>query len=442
MKKYILIILLVFFVQISYVNAASKIQFGGLQCDKADKETGKQVCKLGFNITGGSVSTINKFTITFMLHNVTMSGDDIEPSDNWYVKKESDLVYTFETSETSFSEGFHTIATIIVYKDLKAQDCYIEFTPQPGYVNRSCTVFNDVYYNKSGQQTTKETYEEVCFPHYCEAVNGNYYGKSGSKVSESVYNEECFPHYCEVVNGHYYGKDGTKKSGKDEYDEECTEKKKYCKVEDVDGTKKYYDKEGNEADKEKYEKECFPHVCVEYGEEFYGPDGTPVEETEFNKKCKAHYCEVVDDTYFDSNGIEVLEDVYKNSCLPHICEVVDETYYDINGDEVSEDAYNAVCKAEELHICSIVENKYYDMEGKEVKKEEYEEDCFIHSCEIINGHYYDLDGTLIDKDTYDKHCTTVPNPPTKYINPIVFGIVLVGGVFILYKYIKKHNKLY
>ncbi len=385
-KNLILFILLLFVVQLKDVQAA-RVDFGkdiGLKCQAVNKETGEQVCDLGFQITGGSISTFNSVTVTFTLHNVSFDSSDVKLANNWYMDKNSNTVYTFDTTDTSFGVGYHTMATITFHKDLSATDCYILYQYDFDKITRSCSSYQEVYYNKSGQQ-----------------------------VSQEVYLEECFSHYCEVVNDHYYGSSGTKVQ-QDQYQSECTEieEKKYCKVEDQDdGSKKYYGKEGTEVQESVYKKDCFTHIC-----------------------------EVIDEQHYDNEGNEVEEDEFKKDCFPHYCEFVDNTYYDINGEEVDKEEYEASCKPSEIFVCEVKDGVYYGIEGNVVTKEKHEIECFKHSCEVVYGTYFDLDGTVIDKETYDKHCASIENPSTGEIYPILVVMFLAGSGLMIYKYTKNRNK--
>jgi len=152
-------------------------------------------------------------------------------------------------------------------------------------------------------------------------------------------------HYCEVVNGRYYDNNGNQVS-KSKYEAACFEEEYYCEV--VNG--KYYDDKGNKVSKSKYEAACF--------EEEY-------------------YCEVVNGKYYDDKGNKVSKSKYEAACFEeeYYCEVVNGKYYDNKGNKVSKSKYEAAC-FEEKHYCEIYNNEYYDKSGNVVSKSEYEDDCF------------------------------------------------------------------
>lgn len=374
-----------FFFGLNTVNASVVYGNGvGLKCGVTNKVTGLQTCDLGFEITEKAASSFNTITVTFTTINSSFTQNDIALEDTWRLTPNEEYVYTFTTTETRFEVGYHKIATITVHKDLTASKCAVRFDYEFTKVNRACSVYEDIYYGKSGEQVDFDTYDDECNNHYCIQIEDEYYGKYGKKVTEEEYKEQC-----------------------DEY------KDHYCVAVD-DDEKLFYDNEGDLVEEEEYLNDCFNHFCEQIGE-----------------------------TYYDSEGNIVEEEEYLNDCFPHICKQIEDKYYDIEGNPVTEDEFHVSCDKKELVICGIDdEENYYDNEGNKVSKEEYEKECFTHHCEVIDNTYYDNNGNVVDKDTYNKYCVTPDTPKTGLNIPLIVTailMVLAGGIF---SYVKKKNKFY
>ena len=453
-RKIIWLILLVSLALICHIGEAkADILFDkeyGMICEKIVEHPGgnaSKTCTLGFTVTDSPVS-INEFKGTFSLHNVTLADKDIIMEKDWYISKDTDLTYSFSTTKTSLEVGYHKIATITFYKVVNEDECYIfYYLSNFQKINRSCSIYQGTYYDKSGNITNQTTYEDECLekPKACSKDGDKYYDKSGSPVDQKTYQKECETNICkDFGDGTYFGKDGTEVN-QQQYQEQCTEPEKHF-CENVNGT--YYDKEGNETTKENYEKFCFKHYCEQVYDTYFNVDGSPTSKEQYEKECFKHYCEIIDSDYYGKDGSKTTKEKYEEECTEeetHICEFVNDTYYDINGNKTTKEGYEKSCKPTipKGPLCEVVGDKYYDDNGNEVSKEEYNKQCKKHSCEIIDDTYYDKDGNVVSKDEYTKACplNTEENPSTGSFLPLIPLIVLITGGFGIYYWSKRNNKL-
>ena len=145
---------------------------------------------------------------------------------------------------------------VVLVSEDKSVTKTIDFTITP--VVRKCEYYNNHYYDKNGNITTKETYSIQCESHTCEKVGDKYFGKSGKIVTEEAYKIECFSHTCEKVGDKYFGTSG----------QVITE--------------------------EAYQIECFTHICEKVGDKYFGKNGEQVIETDYKAQCEPQQVYVPD----------------------------------------------------------------------------------------------------------------------------------------------------
>ena len=461
-KKFLGLFITLFLLTITS-NVKAEILFDeeyGMKCEDIVEHPGgkaSKTCTIGFTVTEQAVK-INQLQGHFTLVNVTLDKKDIKLKDGWYFDSEDSAgkTYTFGTSKTSLDVGYHEIATITFYKVVNEQECHIYYYLS-GFkkIDRSCKIYQGTYYDKNGNITTQQAYENECLekPKVCTKDGNKYYGKDGKEVNQKQYQIDCETNICkDFGDGIYFGIKGNKVD-QETYQKECTTPDKhYCEY--TDGS--YYDKEGNTTTKDEYEFQCFTHICevidhkrLENGVYlvdtiYYGKDGKATTKEIYEKECFKHYCIKIGNDYFGKDGSIVNAQKYHEECeKEYICEKVDDTYYDINGNKVTKEQYEKSCMStpQEGPKCKKVDDKYYDLKGKETTQAEYEKQCQKHSCEIIEDTYFDKNGTVVDKATYDKYCPTPENPSTGNFLPLIPLFILFIGGAAIYIYTKKEDKL-
>ncbi len=99
--------------------------------------------------------------------------------------------------------------------------------------------------------------------------------------------------------------------------------------------------------------------------------------------CENPKCKIVGDKYYDDEGKETTKEKYEEKC-PY-CRIVNNVYYDNTGQKVDKETYYDLCPA----VCKtvVVGNKtlYFDSSGKRVDKEEYDSDEECNICAKCNG---------------------------------------------------------
>ena len=85
------------------------------------------------------------------------------------------------------------------------------------HIPRYCDTYNNKYYNKAGEEVTKEAYYKDCFS--CEKVGEDYLNSKGEIVTEAEFKKDCNPN-CKVENNKYYDNNGNEVT-KTEYDKLC-----------------------------------------------------------------------------------------------------------------------------------------------------------------------------------------------------------------------------
>ena len=298
----------------------------------ADLDT-VQVCHFMFDVDGEV--TYNQNSLTLTLTNVVIK--DIEVKDGWYMKKESDNIYSFETSNPTLT-GHVEMATITFKKVNEAEECSIHYSCDWNKIDRSCTIFEGNYYGPDGSLITELEYEKLCEKPACKDYgDGTYSDKLGNLVSKIEYEKQCLPHYCEIIDGTYFGKDGTIVT-EEEYKEQC------------------------EPEEEK-------HICEIIDGIYYGKDGTVVTEDEYKSQCEEPekpICEFKDGVYYDKDGNVTTKEEFEKQCLPHVCEIIDGTYYGKDGTVVTEEEYKSQCEQTTAYTCEIVDGIYYGLSGKPI----------------------------------------------------------------------------
>ena len=165
------------------------------------------------------------------------------------------------------------------------------------------------------------------------------------------------------------------------------------------------------------------YIIVYLGCYNYCPDGicekkepTPSPKTESEQL----YCKAVKGIYYGKDGQQVNKETYDKECgttptepKKYSCQVVDGKYYDKNGNVVDKTAYDKSCTPTEpkKYSCQVVDGKYYDKNGNVVDKTAYDKSCTStepkkYSCQVVDGKYYDKNGNVVDKTAYDKSCTS------------------------------------
>ncbi len=416
MKKIILSCLFIFigFLGFLPVNAASLKDASYCEELTLDADLDAvQVCHFIFDVDGEV--TYNQNSLTLTLTNVEIK--DIEIKKGWYMKKENENLYTFETSNPTLT-GRVEMATITFKKINTAEECSIHYSCDWKKVNRSCTIFEGNYYGPNGNIITELEYEKLCEKPVCKDYgDGTYSDKLGNLVSKLEYEKQCLPHYCEILSdGTYYGKNGTVVT-KEEYKKECEpeEEKHICKI--VDGI--YYGKDGEVVSEDEYKKEC--------------------EETE------KPVCEFKDGNYYDKEGNITSKEEFEKECLPHVCEIIDGTYYGKNGNVVTEEEYKKDCEQPTSYSCEIVDGIYYGLSGKPISYLEYQKECEKPVCSILNdGTYLDANGNVVSYEEYEASCGSGIENPQTGAKGISFVLIFIAGIItiLIYIFVKKNNKVY
>ena len=377
----------------------------------ADLDT-VQVCHFMFDVDGEV--TYNQNSLTLTLTNVVIK--DIEVKDGWYMKKESDNIYSFETSNPTLT-GHVEMATITFKKVNEAEECSIHYSCDWNKIDRSCTIFEGNYYGPDGSLITELEYEKLCEKPACKDYgDGTYSDKLGNLVSKIEYEKQCLPHYCEIIDGTYFGKDGTIVT-EDEYKEQC------------------------EPEEEK-------HICEIIDDIYYGKDGTVVTEDEYKSQCEKPekpICEFKDGVYYDKDGNVTTKEEFEKQCLPHVCEIIDGTYYGKDGTVVTEEEYKSQCEQTTAYTCEIVDGIYYGLSGKPISYLEYQKECEKPACTILSdGTYLDENGNIVSYDEYEASCGSGIENPQTGARKISFVFIFIAGVvaILIYIYIKKNNKVY
>ncbi len=377
----------------------------------ADLDT-VQVCHFMFDVDGEV--TYNQNSLTLTLNNVVIK--DIEVKDGWYMKKESDNIYSFETSNPTLT-GHVEMATITFKKVNEAEECSIHYSCDWNKIDRSCTIFEGNYYGPDGSLITELEYEKLCEKPACKDYgDGTYSDKLGNLVSKIEYEKQCLPHYCEIIDGTYFGKDGTIVT-EDEYKEQC------------------------EPEEEK-------HICEIIDDIYYGKDGTVVTEDEYKSQCEKPekpICEFKDGVYYDKDGNVTTKEEFEKQCLPHVCEIIDGTYYGKDGTVVTEEEYKSQCEQTTAYTCEIVDGIYYGLSGKPISYLEYQKECEKPACTILSdGTYLDENGNIVSYEEYEASCGSGIENPQTGARKISFVFIFIAGVvaILIYIYIKKNNKVY
>ena len=377
----------------------------------ADLDT-VQVCHFMFDVDGEV--TYNQNSLTLTLNNVVIK--DIEVKDGWYMKKESDNIYSFETSNPTLT-GHVEMATITFKKVNEAEECSIHYSCDWNKIDRSCTIFEGNYYGPDGSLITELEYEKLCEKPACKDYgDGTYSDKLGNLVSKIEYEKQCLPHYCEIIDGTYFGKDGTIVT-EEEYKEQC------------------------EPEEEK-------HICEIIDGIYYGKDGTVVTEDEYKSQCEEPektICEFKDGVYYDKDGNVTTKEEFEKQCLPHVCEIIDGTYYGKDGTIVTEEEYKSQCEQTTAYTCEIVDGIYYGLNGKPISYLEYQKECEKPACTILSdGTYLDENGNIVSYEEYEASCGSGIENPQTGARKISFVFIFIAGVvaILIYIYIKKNNKVY
>ncbi len=103
-----------------------------------------------------------------------------------------------------------------LYNEEKPLSQTINMTINP---KLSCSYVNNKYYDKNGNETTKEIYIKQCQP-TCEKVDNKYYGKDGKEIDKKTFEKECGNPKCEYTDDTYYDANG-KEVTKEQFDASC-----------------------------------------------------------------------------------------------------------------------------------------------------------------------------------------------------------------------------
>lgn len=405
-------------------------------------QTGNEmVCNIKFTIESGALThyDYNIASVNFQVNNLKVTS--FVPSSSWYVEsnhfENNKYSYSLKTTLANLEVGkTYTIATVHLTKIDVLTNC--KFALSPIFLNqenRSCSVYQGVYYGKDGSIVSAFEWDKQCNTHVCEKLSdGTYFGKNGNIVDASTYLKEC-GHVCEFYDGKYYGSNGTEVD-QNTYNEQCNPK---CKIQDG----KYYGSNGNIVSELDYQKECGKNVCTILSDgTIYGKNGNVVDKLTYQKECGNNYCIILSDgTIYGKDGTVVNQETFDKECKDsNYCQIIDGKYYGANGNETTEMDYKIQC---ENHKCEIIEGNYFDKDGNLVSEATYKEQCEKkYSCEIIGDNYYDKSGKQVSKADYDASCKEVKeNPKTGAVISILslFGLG-ISGVGILY-FARKHNRL-
>ena len=173
-----------------------------------------------------------------------------------------------------------------------------------------CEIKDGKYYNKDGNETTKEEYVKQCEIPCSKLEDGTYVGTNGTIVSEEDYNKECTKKTCEIAYGNYY------------------------------------DKNGNITTKEEYIKQCKQTCSITQDGEYVGKDGTLITKEEYDKQCnniEVPKCKEENGTYYDKDGNVTTKENYELTCKVHKCEVINDNYFNDKGNKVTKEEYDKVC---------------------------------------------------------------------------------------------------
>lgn len=435
MKKMLKISLLVFlcFVVLSVDNVFAASFTYKAECTQ---DEGKQNMDCQLKLTVSENVEYNVTSVNFEVMNLNVT--NFTPAQDWYLessnKNNDKYSYILKTTKTTLEAGTYTIANVHLTKTSSLADCRFTLTMiLPTKENRVCTIYQGVYYDKSGKIVEYKEYDKQCNNHVCEKFDENtYFGSSGTTVDKDTYESECGK-YCVHEGEKYYGKDGTE-VGEQVYNEQCMPK---CKIVENE----YYGPNGTTVTELEYQKQCGNNVCAKLSDgTMYGKDGKEVNELEYQKQCGNNYCvELSDGTLYGENGEEVDEATFNKQCKdPNYCTFVDNKYYDREGKEVDKTEYSIQC---EKHSCEEIANNYFDKAGNLVGEKDYVASCSNHYCEHLNNTYYGKDGNPISKAQYDKECSdVVDNPQTGAFVSILtlLGLSGIGGGIIYFA--KKHNR--
>lgn len=447
MKKILnlFVIAIITFISVIFIDAkAASYSFDPNDCTITGTT---ETCKLKLIVEEGTL-TINELDLTVYFTNITYSS--FYPANGWLVQKNvpnatnaanRDMI--LYTSKTSYGVGEYTLGTITATNALYG--CYISVVPN--FVRNTCKKVTigetTLYYGLDGKATTEYQYTTQCENLSCKALIDD----NGSKV--------------------YYDKDGNIVDER-VYNEQCLGKI-YCKPDETTG--KYYDNNGNEITYLQFEKLCRKHSCEILTDGnttiYFGSNGNEVSEEEYYNDPSCHTpCDIVNGIYYDKNGRKTTKLEYTKQCLKNSCiELEDGTYYDKDGNQTTKEEYLKQCFS-----CVKTGDKYYDTDGKEITAEEYDIKCNTHKCEKINDTYFNNEGKIVDEETYDLACNThkcekvnntyfdyngkivneeeynkscgIDNPDTGNVLPIFYFIIGIGIASIAFYISKKYKKIH
>ena len=458
MKKYLYLLcsVLITFVCMGSASALSTMSVDVGQCVK--DASNNQICKPKLTYTNDNPNFSRKFNtmkIKVFVSNATMQ-DNITFSEGIYFINKTDLTaatrtvredgiirsisgheftLTLGTRKTLWpSSSTIDLGTYVFHSD--AQPCYVLFSYDDSYFDQrnECQEVDGYFYDNNGNNVNEETYRKICF--MCKEDNGRFYGKNGQALnSREEYDEECGEKkYCDIVNGKYYGPNGDEVSFFQFY-ELC--RNPIC-LPITDGENiYYYDINGQKVETEaEYLKSCFN--CSIDADGYHGIDGEVVSEIEYRKQCLKNTCEILGNSYYDKDGKEVSKEEYQKSCFSCAKDEINGKYYDKNGAEATEKEYLKSCFA-----CRKENGKYYDTTGKETTESEWNAICTPHKCEIIGDHYFNDMGKDVPKAEYDKACknpkTGISETKMLYLY-VIAGFTLFAGILVGTKKFSKISK--
>lgn len=210
---------------------------------------------------------------------------------------------------------------------------------------KSITISNNgqqetVFVGINGDIVSEEEYNNQCGPKtICKIKDGKYYDKDGNETTKEEYVKQCEMPCSKLEDGTYVGTNGTIVSEED-YNKECT--KKTCEI----AYGNYYDKNGNITTKEEYIKQCKQTCSVTQDGEYIGKDGNLVSKSEYDKQCnnvEVPKCKEENGTYYDKDGNVTTKENYELTCKVLKCEVINDNYFNDKGNKVTKEEYDKVC---------------------------------------------------------------------------------------------------
>ncbi len=161
-----------------------------------------------------------------------------------------------------------------------------------------------------------------------------------------------------------------------------------CHINNIGGSKTYYDLNGEVVDWRGYQKSCERVSCAKVCE----PDN--------NSNC----------IYFDNNKNEVNDENAMNVACGMKCSFKNNNYYNDKGEIVTWNEYQKACK--QVYCQKICEPNndnncmYFDNQNKQVADEKAMNVACGKTCTYRNGKYYNKLGEEVDWLSYEKACNT------------------------------------